>query len=139
MGEIMFKLKDRKGAPFVLGTTHEEIFTAVARNGLSSYRQLPQIWYQFQTKYRDELRPKAGLLRVREFTMKDSYSFDLDFEGLDQSFEAHRQAYCNTFSAVGLPYLMVEASSGAMGGSQSVEFMLLTDSGEDSSRDLLRM
>lgn len=131
MGEIMFKLKDRKGAPLVLGTTHEEIFTAVARDGLSSYRQLPQIWYQFQTKYRDELRPKAGLLRVREFTMKDSYSFDLNFEGLDQSFEAHRQAYCNTFSAVGLPYLMVEASSGAMGGSQSVEFMLLTDSGED--------
>lgn len=131
MGEIMFKLKDRKGAPLVLGTTHEEIFTAVARDGLSSYRQLPQIWYQFQTKYRDELRPKAGLLRVREFTMKDSYSFDLNFEGLDQSFEAHRQAYCNTFSAVGLPYLMVEASSGAMGGSQSVEFMALTDSGED--------
>jgi len=131
MGEIMFKLKDRKGAPLVLGTTHEEIFTAVARDGLASYRQLPQIWYQFQTKYRDELRPKAGLLRVREFTMKDSYSFDLDFAGLDQSFEAHRQAYCNTFGAVGLPYLMVEASSGAMGGSQSVEFMLLTDSGED--------
>jgi prolyl-tRNA synthetase len=118
-------------APLVLGTTHEEIFTAVARDGLASYRQLPQIWYQFQTKYRDELRPKAGLLRVREFTMKDSYSFDLDFAGLDQSFEAHRQAYCNTFRAVGLPYLMVEASSGAMGGSQSVEFMLLTDSGED--------
>lgn len=131
MGDIMFKLKDRKGAPLVLGTTHEEIFTAVARDGLSSYRQLPQIWYQFQTKYRDELRPKAGLLRVREFTMKDSYSFDLDFAGLDQSFEAHRQAYCQTFSAVGLPYLMVEASSGAMGGSQSVEFMLLTESGED--------
>ncbi|CAN5378811.1 proline--tRNA ligase [soil metagenome] len=131
MGEIMFKLKDRKGAALVLGTTHEEIFTAVARDGLSSYRQLPQIWYQFQTKFRDELRPKAGLLRVREFTMKDSYSFDLDFAGLDQSFEAHREAYCNTFSAVGLPYLMVEASSGAMGGSQSVEFMLLTDSGED--------
>lgn len=131
MGEIMFKLKDRKGTPLVLGTTHEEIFTAVAREGLSSYKQLPQIWYQFQTKYRDELRPKAGLLRVREFTMKDSYSFDLNFEGLDQSFEAHRQAYCNTFSAVGLPYLMVEASSGAMGGSQSIEFMLLTDSGED--------
>jgi len=131
MGDIMFKLKDRKGAPLVLGTTHEEIFTAVARDGLSSYRQLPQIWYQFQTKYRDELRPKAGLLRVREFTMKDSYSFDLDFAGLDQSFEAHRQAYCQTFRAVGLPYLMVEASSGAMGGSQSVEFMLLTESGED--------
>ncbi len=131
MGEIMFKLKDRKGAALVLGTTHEEIFTAVARDGLNSYKQLPQIWYQFQTKYRDELRPKAGLLRVREFTMKDSYSFDLNFEGLDQSFEAHRQAYCNTFSAVGLPYLMVEASSGAMGGSQSVEFMLLTESGED--------
>lgn len=131
MGDIMFRLKDRKGAPLVLGTTHEEIFTAVARDGLQSYRQLPQIWYQFQTKYRDELRPKAGLLRVREFTMKDSYSFDLDSEGLDKSFEAHRQAYCNVFEAVGLPYLMVEASSGAMGGSQSVEFMSLTDSGED--------
>jgi prolyl-tRNA synthetase len=131
MGEIMFRLKDRKGAPLVLGTTHEEIFTAVARDGLQSYRQLPQIWYQFQTKYRDELRPKAGLLRVREFTMKDSYSFDLDSDGLDKSFELHRQAYCNIFEAVGLPYLMVEASSGAMGGSQSVEFMSLTDSGED--------
>ncbi len=131
MGEIMFTLKDRKGAALVLGTTHEEVFTAISRDGLQSYKQLPQIWYQFQTKFRDELRPKAGLLRVREFTMKDSYSFDLDFDGLDISFEAHRQAYCNVFASLGLPYLMVEASSGAMGGSQSVEFMVLSDSGED--------
>ncbi len=131
MGEIMFTLKDRKGASLVLGTTHEEVFTAISRDGLQSYKQLPQIWYQFQTKFRDELRPKAGLLRVREFTMKDSYSFDLDFDGLDISFEAHRKAYCNIFAGLGLPYLMVEASSGAMGGSQSVEFMVLSDSGED--------
>ncbi len=90
MGDIMFRLKDRKGAELVLGVTHEEIFTSIARNALSSYRQVPQIWYQFQTKFRDELRPKSGLLRVREFTMKDSYSFDVDAAGLDQSFDLHK-------------------------------------------------
>ena len=132
MGEIMFRLKDRKGAPYVLGTTHEEIFTGIAVNELNSYKQLPQMWYQFQTKFRDEPRPRGGLLRVREFTMKDSYSFDLDQDGLDKSFELHRQAYCKIFAALHLPYLMVEASSGSMGGSQSVEFMLVSKSGEDT-------
>lgn len=131
MGDIMFKLKDRKGADLVLGVTHEEIFTSIARNSLNSYRQLPQIWYQFQTKFRDELRPKSGLLRVREFTMKDSYSFDLDFAGLDKSFDLHKLAYERIFKRAGLDFVAVEASSGAMGGSDSTEFMILTDAGED--------
>lgn len=132
MGEIMFRLKDRKGAPYVLGTTHEEIFTGIASSELRSYRQLPQIWYQFQTKFRDEPRPRSGLLRVREFTMKDSYSFDLEQSGLDTAFELHRRAYCDIFRALSLPFVMVEASSGTMGGSQSVEFMLSGDCGEDT-------
>ncbi|MBC7999251.1 MAG: proline--tRNA ligase [Leptolyngbya sp.] len=131
MGEIMFRLKDRKGTDMVLGVTHEEIFTSIARNALQSYRQLPQTWYQFQTKFRDELRPKAGLLRVREFTMKDSYSFDLDANGLDKSFLLHKEAYERIFTRVGLSFVGVEASSGAMGGSASTEFMVLTDAGED--------
>ncbi len=131
MGDIMFRLKDRKGAELVLGVTHEEIFTSIARNALSSYRQLPQIWYQFQTKFRDELRPKSGLLRVREFTMKDSYSFDVDADGLDKSFELHKAAYERIFTRAGLDFVAVEASSGAMGGSASTEFMVLTDAGED--------
>jgi prolyl-tRNA synthetase len=132
MGEIIFRLKDRKRSGYVLGVTHEEIFTTIARGHLNSYRQLPQTWYQFQTKFRDEARPRGGLLRVREFTMKDSYSFDLDQAGLDTSFENHRQAYCNIFSRVGLRYMPVEASSGAMGGSHSVEFMVATQAGEDT-------
>ncbi len=131
MGENMFRLKDRKGAEFCLGMTHEEIFTAIARDELRSYRQLPQIWYQIQTKFRDEPRPKSGLLRVRQFTMKDSYSFDKDFEGLDSSFEAHRQAYQKIFSRCGLKFVAVEAHSGSMGGSASTEFMVRTDAGED--------
>lgn len=131
MGDIMFRLKDRKGAELVLGVTHEEIFTSIARNALSSYRQLPQIWYQFQTKFRDELRPKSGLLRVREFTMKDSYSFDVDTAGLDKSFDLHKAAYERIFERAGLDFVAVEASSGAMGGSASTEFMVLTDAGED--------
>jgi prolyl-tRNA synthetase len=131
MGENMFRLRDRKGADLGLGMTHEEIFTAIARDTLVSYRQLPQIWYQIQTKFRDEARPKSGLLRVREFTMKDSYSFDYDSEGLDRSFDAHYNAYCAIFSRCGLAYVPVEASSGAMGGSQSIEFMVKTDAGED--------
>jgi prolyl-tRNA synthetase len=131
MGDIMFRLKDRKGAELVLGVTHEEIFTSIARNALSSYRQLPQIWYQFQTKFRDELRPKSGLLRVREFTMKDSYSFDVDAAGLDKSFDLHKAAYERIFERAGLDFVAVEASSGAMGGSASTEFMVLTDAGED--------
>lgn len=131
MGEIMFKLRDRKGCDMVLGTTHEEVFASIARTSLQSYRQLPQIWYQFQTKFRDELRPKSGLLRVREFTMKDSYSFDADAGALDKSFDLHDAAYRRIFERCSLDFLAVQASSGAMGGSQSVEFMLKTDAGED--------
>jgi prolyl-tRNA synthetase len=131
MGENMFRLKDRKGADLCLGMTHEEVFTFIARDELRSYKQLPQIWYQIQTKFRDEARPKSGILRVREFIMKDSYSFDQDFSGLDQSFELHRQAYCRIFDRCGLEYVMVQASSGAMGGSQSSEFMVYSDAGED--------
>lgn len=131
MGENMFRLKDRKGADLCLGMTHEEVFTAIARNELRSYKQLPQIWYQIQTKFRDEARPKSGLLRVRQFLMKDSYSFDLNQEGLDVSFEKHREAYKKIFSRCGLNFVMVEASSGAMGGSASTEFMVKTDAGED--------
>ncbi len=131
MGDNMFRLKDRKGADLCLGMTHEEVFTAIARNELRSYKQLPQIWYQIQTKFRDEARPKSGLLRVRQFTMKDSYSFDLNAAGLDESFEKHREAYKRIFSRCGLRFVMVEASSGAMGGSASTEFMVRTDAGED--------
>lgn len=131
MGDIMFRLKDRKGTDHVLGVTHEEVFTSIARNALNSYRQLPQIWYQFQTKFRDELRPKSGLLRVREFTMKDSYSFDVDSAGLDKSFDLHKAAYEKIFRRAGLQFVAVEASSGAMGGSASTEFMVLTEAGED--------
>ena len=131
MGDNMFRLKDRKGADLCLAMTHEEVFTSIARNELRSYKQLPQIWYQIQTKFRDEARPKSGLLRVRQFLMKDSYSFDLDPAGLDVSFEKHRQAYKKIFSRCGLRFVMVEASSGAMGGSASTEFMVRTDAGED--------
>jgi prolyl-tRNA synthetase family II len=130
IGEEMFRLSDRKGAEMVLGFTHEEIFTTVATE-LSSYRELPQFWYQIQTKFRDEPRPKAGLLRVREFTMKDSYSFDIDEAGLDASFEAHRGAYERIFARLGIPAIGVEASSGNMGGSDSVEFMCPSEAGED--------
>ena len=131
MGENMFRLKDRKGADLCLGMTHEEIMTAIARNELRSYKQLPQIWYQIQTKFRDEPRPKSGLLRVRQFTMKDSYSFDLDKAGLDKSFELHDAVYRRIFTRCGLKFVAVEADSGAMGGSQSQEFMVYTDAGED--------
>ncbi len=131
MGENMFRLKDRKGADLCLAMTHEEIFTVLARAELRSYRQLPQTWYQIQTKFRDEPRPKSGLLRVRQFTMKDSYSFDMNREGLDQAFEAHRQAYVKIFGRCGLKTVQVDAHSGAMGGSGSTEFMVATDAGED--------
>src|SRR5258705_90617 len=132
MGDNMFRLKDRKGADMALGMTHEEVFTGIARNTINSYRQLPQIWYQIQTKFRDEARPKSGLLRVREFTMKDAYSFDVDFEGLDKSFQDQYDAYCRIFTRCGLKYTPVEASSGAMGGSKSTEFMVRTKAGEDN-------
>jgi prolyl-tRNA synthetase len=130
MGDEMFRLKDRKGSDLALGMTHEEIFTTLAQE-LSSYRDLPQRWYQFQTKFRDEPRPKSGLIRVREFTMKDSYSFDLDAAGLDASFEAHRQAYVRIFKRLGIPAIAVQASSGTMGGSGSTEFMCPSAAGED--------
>ena len=128
----MFRIEDRKGAQLALGLTHEEVFTSIARASLVSYKQLPQTWYQIQIKFRDELRPKGGLLRVREFTMKDSYSFDIDSEGLDKSFQLHDQAYRRVFSRCELPFSAVEASSGAMGGSSSTEFMVLTPAGEDT-------
>ncbi len=131
MGDNMFRLKDRKGADLCLGMTHEEIMTSIARNELRSYKQLPQIWYQIQTKFRDEPRPKGGLLRVRQFTMKDSYSFDIDKAGLDRSFDLHDRVYRSIFTRCGLKFVAVEADSGAMGGSQSQEFMVYTDAGED--------
>ena len=131
MGDNMFRLKDRKGADLCLGMTHEEIMTMIARGELRSYKQLPQIWYQIQTKFRDEPRPKAGLLRVRQFIMKDSYSFDIDKAGLDRSFDLHDRVYRAIFTRCGLKFVAVEADSGAMGGSQSQEFMVYTDAGED--------
>ncbi len=131
MGENMFRLKDRKGADLCLGMTHEEIMTAIARNELRSYKQLPQIWYQIQTKFRDEPRPKSGLLRVRQFIMKDSYSFDLNKDGLDKSYDLHDAAYRRIFRRSRLKFVVVDADSGAMGGSQSQEFMVYTDAGED--------
>src|ERR1043165_3414624 len=131
MGDNMFRLKDRKGADLCLGMTHEEVMTDIARKELRSYKQLPQIWYQIQTKFRDEPRPKAGLLRVRQFIMKDSYSFDIDPAGLDISYLKHREAYCKIFDRCGLKYMVIEAHSGAMGGSQSEEFMVRTPAGED--------
>lgn len=130
MGLEMFRLQDRRGADVGLGMTHEEIFAVIAAE-LRSYRQLPQIWYQIRTKYRDEARPKSGLLRVREFTMKDSYSLDVDWDGLDHAFHRHFDAYRRIFTRIGFDTVAVEASSGAMGGSQSVEFMLKSDAGED--------
>ncbi len=130
MGEEMFRLRDRRNTDLVLGMTHEEVFTTLALE-ISSYKQLPQIWYQIQTKFRDEPRPKSGLLRTREFTMKDSYSFDIDRAGLARSFELHRAAYTRIFQRLGLDAVAVEGSSGAMGGSQSVEFMVPALTGED--------
>ncbi|MGC1919891.1 MAG: proline--tRNA ligase, partial [Acidobacteriaceae bacterium] len=131
MGDNMFRLKDRKGADLCLGMTHEEVMTEVARKELRSYKQLPQIWYQIETKFRDEPRPKAGLLRVRQFLMKDSYSFDINAAGLDLSYQKHDAVYRRIFSRCGLKFVAVEADSGAMGGSQSQEFMVYTDAGED--------
>ena len=131
MGDNMFRLKDRKGAEFALGMTHEEVMTDIARKELRSYKQLPQIWYQIQTKFRDEPRPRSGLLRVRQFIMKDAYSFDIDAAGLDVSYKKHYDVYCRIFDRCGLKYMVVEAHSGAMGGSQSHEFMVRTPAGED--------
>jgi len=130
VGEEMFRLADRRGVDLALAITHEEVFASLASE-LRSYRQLPQIWYQIQSKFRDEPRPKSGLLRVREFVMKDSYSFDLDEAGLDLSFQKHFEAYRKIFSRCGVDTLAVEASSGVMGGSESIEFMVASDAGED--------
>jgi prolyl-tRNA synthetase len=131
MGENMFRLKDRKGAELCLGMTHEEVMTDIARKELRSYKQLPQIWYQIQTKFRDEPRPKAGLLRVRQFIMKDAYSFDIDAAGLDMSYQKHHDTYCRIFDRCGLKYMVIDAHSGTMGGSKSQEFMVRTPAGED--------
>ncbi|HZU22437.1 MAG TPA: proline--tRNA ligase [Terriglobales bacterium] len=131
MGDNMFRLKDRFGRDLCLGMTHEEVVTSIARGELRSYKQLPQIWYQIQTKFRDEPRPKSGLLRVRQFIMKDSYTFDLDPAGLDAAYDKHYGAYRRIFDRCGLEYTVVEAHSGAMGGSQSHEFMVRSEAGED--------
>ena len=131
MGDNMFRLKDRFERDLCLGMTHEEVMTVIARGELRSYKQLPQIWYQIQTKFRDEPRPKSGLLRVRQFIMKDSYTFDMDQAGLDVAYDKHYKAYCRIFDRCGLEYIVVEAHSGAMGGSQSHEFMVASDAGED--------
>src|SRR6266705_724046 len=131
MGDNLFRLKDRKGSELCLAMTHEENMTEIARKELRSYKQLPQIWYQIQTKFRDEPRPKSGLLRVRQFIMKDSYSFDIDAAGLDVSYQKHRETYYRIFDRCGLNYLVIDAYSGAMGGSQSEEFMVYTPAGED--------
>src|SRR6202166_1262742 len=131
MGDNMFRLKDRKGADLCLGMTHEEIMTDIARKELRSNKQLPQIWYQIQTKFRDDPRPKSGLLRVRQFIMKDAYSFDIDAAALDVSYQKHHDTYCRIFDRCGLKYMVIDAHSGAMGGSQSQEFMVRTPAGED--------
>ena len=131
IGADMFRLKDRNGRDLCLGMTEEEVMTWMARGELRSYKQLPQIWYQIQAKFRDEPRPKSGLMRVRRFTMKDSYSFDLNAAGLDESYQKHYRAYCNVFSRCGLEYLAIQAHSGAMGGTESHEFVIPSDAGED--------
>jgi prolyl-tRNA synthetase len=131
-GDNMFRLQDRRGNDFLLAPTHEEMFTLLVKDLYSSYRDLPLVIYQIQTKYRDEARPRAGLLRGREFVMKDSYSFDVDEAGLARSYQRHRDAYISTFEHLGLPFVIVSAMSGAMGGSASEEFLAPIDAGEDT-------
>lgn len=131
-GDNLFRLVDRKGADYLLGPTHEEMFTLLVKDMYSSYKDLPVSLYQIQTKYRDEARPRAGLLRGREFLMKDSYSFDLDDDGLGISYSQHRDAYERIFTQLGIPYVIVQAMSGAMGGSKSEEFLAPIEVGEDS-------
>ncbi|MFN3821028.1 MAG: aminoacyl--tRNA ligase-related protein, partial [bacterium] len=130
-GEEMFRLIDRKGRPHCLAPTHEEVVCAIGRGEIRSWRDLPQIWFQIQVKFRDEPRPRGGMLRMRQFIMKDSYSLDRDEEGLDRSYNYHRQAYERIFQRCGLPYFIVGASSGLMGGGESEEFMVESSSGED--------
>ncbi|WZH52783.1 MAG: proline--tRNA ligase [Nocardioides alkalitolerans] len=131
-GDGIFRLQDRKGADYLLGPTHEEMFTLTVKDLYSSYKDLPVWLYQIQTKYRDEARPRAGLMRGREFVMKDSYSFDVDDAGLERSYEAHRSAYVRIFDRLGFDYAIVKATSGAMGGSRSEEFLARLDVGEDT-------
>jgi prolyl-tRNA synthetase len=131
-GDSIFRLKDRKDADYLLGPTHEEMFTLVVKDLYSSYKDLPLAIYQIQNKYRDEARPRAGLLRGREFVMKDSYSFDVDDAGLDESYQRHRDAYVRIFDRLGFEYVIVKATSGAMGGSKSEEFLARADVGEDT-------
>ena len=131
-GDNMFRLQDRRGNDFLLAPTHEELFTLLVKDLYSSYKDLPLVIYQIQTKYRDEARPRAGLLRGREFVMKDSYSFDIDDAGLEKSYQRHRDAYIATFERLGLPFVIVSAMSGAMGGSASEEFLAPIEAGEDT-------
>jgi len=131
-GDEMFRLKDRKGREFALSPTHEEIITDLARREIKSYKELPQIWYQIQTKFRDEPRPRSGLLRVRQFEMKDSYSLDTDFTKSDISYEKHKNAYNRIFKRCGLDFVIVKASSGLMGGNKSEEFMAFSKNGESN-------
>ena len=131
-GDTLFRLQDRRGGDYLLGPTHEEMFTLLVKGEYSSYKDLPLVIYQIQTKFRDEARPRAGILRGREFVMKDSYSFDIDDAGLEHSYQRHRDAYVDTFTRLGLEFVIVSAMSGAMGGSASEEFLAPTDIGEDS-------
>ncbi len=131
-GDTLFRLQDRRGNDYLLGPTHEELFTLLVKDLYSSYKDLPLAIYQIQTKYRDEARPRAGILRGREFVMKDSYSFDVDDAGLERSYQQHRAAYIRTFDRLGMDYVIVSAMSGAMGGSASEEFLAPTESGEDT-------
>src|SRR5664279_3275867 len=131
-GPNLFRLKDRKGGDYLLGPTHEEMFTLMVKDLYGSYKDLPLTLFQIQTKYRDEARPRAGLLRGREFIMKDSYSFDIDDEGLERSYKLQRDAYVRIFDRLGIPFVVVQAQSGAMGGSKSEEFLAPTEVGEDT-------
>src|SRR5689334_5228954 len=131
-GDNIFRLKDRKGADYLLGPTHEEMFALAVKDMFSSYKDLPLSLYQIQNKYRDEARPRAGVLRGREFVMKDSYSFDLDEAGLDKSYQLHRDAYVRIFDRLGFHYVIVQAMAGAMGGSKSEEFLATAENGEDT-------
>ncbi|WP_328301093.1 proline--tRNA ligase [Streptomyces sp. NBC_00435] len=134
-GDLLFRLKDRKGADYLLGPTHEEIFTLTVKDQCTSYKDLPVMLYQIQTKYRDEARPRSGVLRGREFQMKDSYSFDVSDEGLAESYRLHREAYVRIFERLGLDHRIVSAVSGAMGGSASEEFLAPAAAGEDTFVD----
>ncbi|MFN8096902.1 MAG: proline--tRNA ligase [Dermatophilaceae bacterium] len=131
-GDTIFRLKDRKGGDYLLGPTHEELFTLAVKDMFNSYKDLPVSLYQIQIKYRDEARPRAGILRGREFVMKDSYSFDIDEAGLDKSYQLHRDAYVRIFDRLGFHYVIVQAMAGAMGGSKSEEFLATAENGEDT-------